>query len=450
MAITVREIFNVLGIDCSTEIPIEGFEVDSRKINPGFVFFALKGDSVDGHAFLSQALANGAICAIVSTEYVGEIKGLLLIRVKNVLESLHKLATWKLAKLAKPVIAVTGSVGKTTTKEFIATLLEGKFSVQKTPGNANSQVGLPLSILNAQEEGEMVVLEMGMNHPGEISSLLQMAPPDIAIVTKVALAHSLYFPKGIEEIALAKAEILEHPKTQKAILNAQVKQFKAFQKKRNLDCIFYGLQSDFFANDADVLLCQEGENFFIQEKGLLRTQTFPLPFKASHLLENFLAASIVAREMGINWDLIFSQAKLLTPYKMRFEKIEKNGIVYINDAYNANAESMKAALKNLPFPEAYGKTIAVLGEMRELGLFSESAHREVGREAAERVDLLLCLEGDCIYMAEEFALSGKPVYTFSDLERLKKVLFSEVKRGDVVLVKASKSLKMWTVLEGVD
>ena len=449
MKTTLKQILQVLGINSLVECPILGFEVDSRNIGPGFVFFALKGECSDGHDFLKEVFAKGAICAIVSEEYKGEVEGLLLVRVKDVVHCLQKLAAWKMARKKMPCIAVTGSVGKTTTKEFIATLLEGKFSVQKTPGNANSQVGLPLSILNAGEGGDVFVVEMGMNHPGEITTLLEIAPPDIAVVTKIALAHSLYFPGGLEEIALAKSEILKHPNTKKAILNAQVRQFEAFQQKRDFNFIFYGVASDPLLRVGDFILSQVGDEFIIQKEGEVLTEPFSLPFRASHLLENFLAAVIVARELGMDLELILKRAKLLTPYKMRFETVEKNGIVYINDAYNANEESMKAALRNLPTPQVGGKVIAVLGEMRELGSFSEAAHREIGREAAQRVDLLLCLEGDCVYMAEEFSQSGKPVYGFSDLEKLKKVLSFQAKKGDVVLVKASKSLKMWTVLEDV-
>jgi UDP-N-acetylmuramoyl-tripeptide--D-alanyl-D-alanine ligase len=444
--LTCKEFAYLLGSQVESSQRIEGFEFDSRKIQPGFVFFALKGETVDGHDFLTEVAQKKATAAVVSSDYKKEIPGLVLIRVPHVVRALQDLAKIAFAKRKRKVIGVTGSVGKTTTKEFISTILEGAFAVKKTPGNANSQVSLPLTILNSDEKEDVFVAEMGMSQHHEIEALIQIAPPDLAVITKIALSHALFFPRGLEEVAEAKSEILLHPNTQEAIVNSQAARFPAIQKTR-LPVTYYrvsGDESELLANEAGLFRIGNSYCIRIQSE---KTTTFHLPFQATHLCENFLAAALVARRLGMEWDAIFFQAQKLTPYKMRFEKTEKNGVIYINDSYNANPESMKAALHNLPKPTQSGKTIAVLGEMRELGVFSEDAHREIGREASKVADLLLCLGRDCTYMAEEFARSNRPVLHFFDFFELKKAFGSHVQQGDVVLVKASNSLKLWRILE---
>jgi UDP-N-acetylmuramoyl-tripeptide--D-alanyl-D-alanine ligase len=443
----LKQMAQVLGGGSLPDISIDGFAVDSRLVLPGFVFFALKGSKSDGHCFLQEVKGKGALCAVVSQEFSQEIPGLPLIKVEDVLESLQKLATWKMAQKKTRCIAVTGSVGKTTTKEFISTLLEGAFTVQKTPGSANSQIGFPLSILNELGAGDFFVTEMGMSEKGNIANLIKIAPPEFVVMTKVALAHSLFFPGGLEEIAEAKAEILSHSHTKKAFIHAQARQFLAFQQQEYFQKIFYGLSSDEHVQHGDVLLQKAIGCFYVEKEKDRLTKNFDLPFTATHLSENFLVAALVAKEVGMSWEQIFIQAQNLAPYKMRFESISKNGVLYINDAYNANPESMKAALQNLPNPEKGGKVIAALGEMRELGAFSKKAHEDIGKLASKHVDLLLCLAGDAAYMATEFSKSGKPSQFFSTLKDLQKEILLQARPGDVVLVKASKSLKMWEVLD---
>jgi UDP-N-acetylmuramoyl-tripeptide--D-alanyl-D-alanine ligase len=341
------------------------------------------------------------------------------------------------------VIGVTGSVGKTTTKEFIATLLEGKFRVGKTPGNANSQVGIPLTILNSEGNEEVFVMEMGMSMPHEIEKLIGIAPPEVCIITKIALAHAAFFPDGLEGIAAAKAEILSHPITRLAILNHQVLSFKAF---RQVDCskMTFGLEED--ANGCDFVLCRENGNFYVKEKGE-RTFTFALPFAASHLCENFMGAAAVARSLGMTWSEIVAQAQKLTVYKRRFETVEKEGIIFVNDSYNANSISMKAALSNLPVPAAGKKRIAVLGAMKELGVYTEQSHYEVAKIALSHIDHLLCLGEECITMVDLFQKEGRPVEHFLEFDSIKTRVFELAEKGDVVLIKGANSKKLWQILE---
>ena len=198
---------------------IEHFDFDSRKLTPNSLFFALKGEKTDGHQFLQEAAQKKVAGAIVSKEFKGEEFGLHLIRVDDVLKSLHQLAKEALSQRELSIIGVTGFVGKTTSKEFIATLLQGKFKVGKTVGNSNSQAGMPTSILNLEGGKEVLVVEMGMSYPGEIERLVDIAPPDMVLISRIAFSHAENFPDGLAGIAQAKGEILSHPKTRLAIVS---------------------------------------------------------------------------------------------------------------------------------------------------------------------------------------------------------------------------------------
>ena len=405
-----------------------GVGIDSRKAAPGQLFFALKGERVDGHDFLGEVAARGAAAAVVSEGYAGVDFGMKLIRVSDVLASLQWLAKEVLAQRGTRVVGVTGSVGKTTTKEFIATLLAGRYRVGKSPGNSNSQVGVPLSILNGSGEEEVLVLEMGMSGAGEIAKLVQIAPPEVALITKIGLAHSEFFPTGLEGIRAAKAEIFSHPHTRVGIV----------PKDSGIEG-----RKTFALGDisADYGLC--GDRIFEEGKEVYGVH---LPFMASHLRENFLGAAAVARNLGMSWEEIGEQTQLLKVYPMRFERKEKNGVVYINDAYNANPISMRAALMNLPKPVEGGRTIAVLGEMKELGPFSKPSHQEIGKLALQVVDQLICLGKECEPMVEMFQQAGRPVDHFLDIEALRSHLAAVIKEGDVVLLKGSNSNGLWRLL----
>ncbi len=434
----VREIAELIGSKTVLGNRISGFAVDSRKVVPQGLFFAMKGEKVDGHDFLEEARDKGAIAAVVSKGFERKVEGLELIVVQDVLESLKKLARVKAAEENTRCIAITGSVGKTTTKEFLVTLLEGSFVLGKTPGNENSQVGLPLSILH-EKKSDLFIAEMGMSQKGEIASLVSILPPEIAIVTQIALSHSLYFPGGLEEVAEAKAEIFSESATRKAFLHTQVSRFRPF-KERLSSSFLYGEGGDAF-----IVPVKEGTyKIFLRGE---ETGEFSLPFTATHLVDNFLGAALAAKDLGMSWDEIFARAKLLKPYKMRFERVEKEGTVYINDSYNANPTSMKAALKNIPSPKPGGRVIAALGHMGELGHFSEDSHREVGRVASLHADLLYCIGEHTDLMADEFVSSGKKAFRFSCFEEFKTALREGVRQEDVVLIKASNSLKLWRVLE---
>jgi UDP-N-acetylmuramoyl-tripeptide--D-alanyl-D-alanine ligase len=423
----------------SEEREITGFSFDSREVQKGHVFFALKGEKFDAHGFLNEVASRGAVAAVVDASYLGDSYGLCLLKVPQVSEALQKLAQTIQALRKQRIVAVTGSVGKTTTKEFIATLLSQKYTVAKTPGNNNSQVGLPLAILNASGEEEFFVAEMSMSQKGHIRKLVEIAPPEIAVVTKIGHANIEYFSDGFEGIAAAKAEILSHPKTTCAVLNRQVLAYQAFQKELPCPKKIFAL-----APEIGDFVLEEG---WVIKEGEAYSSSFRLPFSATHLCEDFIAAASVARILGLSWEEITAGAHHLKTCDKRFERIERDGFVIINDCYNASPESMEAALSNLPTPAFGGKTIAVFGEMVDLGSYSEQRHCDLAHLASSKIDHCLCYGKGCLPMLEIFNKNGKPAEFFRDLKHLKEILFEISKPGDVILIKGSRSNKLWQILE---
>ena len=414
-----------------------GAAIDSREIQRGQLFFALKGARVDGCQFLADVARKGGALAVVPIDYCGNSYGLELVKVDNVLGSLHALAKRYYRELPIRSVAVTGSVGKTTTKEFIVTLLEKQFSLAKTVGNANSQATFPLSVLNRNRNSELFVMEMGMSQEGELAKLVDIAPPDLAFVGRLGMAHAQFFTDGLEGIARAKSEILSQPRTKAAILHPTTLEFLPFQKAKLKEKIVY------FGSDYQL---EEGPDAFrVIERGIFSPE-FLLPFEASHLKENFLGAVAVARWFGMDWKEILEQIPHLRAPKMRFECFERGGVCYINDAYNSNPSSLKAALENLP-KRVKGKKIGVIGEMRELGGFSEPLHRELGIKALENIDLLIAYGRETIPMVDVFLAEGRPVYHYLDISEVKEALCQSTEPGDLVLVKASQSNALWTILE---
>jgi UDP-N-acetylmuramoyl-tripeptide--D-alanyl-D-alanine ligase len=432
-----------LGFSLSNNTQVTGYQVDSRSISLGELFFALPGEKVDGHTFLADAHQRGAIGAVVDKRYQGPDHGLLFFRVEDVMAALHALARKDLIESGAQVVGITGSVGKTTTKDFVAELLSAKYKVGKTPGSYNTKLTLPLSILNREGGEEVFVLEMGMTEPGDLKRLLTIAEPDVALVTKVALAHSAFFPDGLDGIAKGKAEIFLSPKLRVAVFYQKLLEYPCFAQIPG-EKLLFSLEDA----SADYFLSPSEERYALDERGI-RAYQFDLPFKETHLLHNFLAAASVARAMKLEWDQINSRIPFLKTPKMRFEKFEKRGISFINDAYNANPESMRAAFSSLPAPSDGGKRIGVLGTMWPLGSFSKSAHNEIGKLAREYFDLLLVLGEEAQPLFESFQEAKKPAEFFTDIPHLTQRLEALMSPGDVVLVKGSRKMNMETIFEGL-
>ena len=436
---TVKEISRFFGHEKENLNLITSAAFDSRSVKSGALFFAIKGEREDGHDFLQDVAKKGGVAAVVSHTYTKENFGLALIPVLDVVQALHALAKEIHRSTHSTVIAVSGSVGKTTTKEFVATLLREKYVVAKTPNNWNSQLSLPLWLINREEGEEVLVLEMGMSFLGEIRNLVEIAPPDIGLLTSVELSHAANF-NTIDMIAQAKSELFSHPSTKIGFFHQKILNFKEVQsaicKK-----ISYGKKGDY------QLECL-GKKGAILEKNK-KSPYFPLPFLEKHFLENFLAAIAVARYLDLSWEEISLGSKHLKTLGHRFEKVKKGQVLFIDDSYNASPASTKAALSELSLQPKKNKIIAVLGAMKELGKFSMQSHLEIGLFALPRIDHLLCLGKECQPMVDIFE-GKKKAEIFSDLQQLKKRLIEVVSSGDVVLIKGSHSLKMWTLIEAFE
>lgn len=425
------------------EAPIQGYCTDSRLLNKGELFFALKGEKVDGHAYLNDVQQKGALAAVVSKEYQGDAGDLPLLVVEDPLAALQMLAKTALLQTPVRVVAITGSIGKTSTKEFTKTLLSTQFRVASSPGNSNSQVGIPLAILNhSTGEEEIIVLEMGMTEPGNLTRLVQIAPPEVAVITNVALVHAWNF-ESIEEIAWAKAEILSHPDTRLAILYQGIPNFSGISRLGNSRKISFSTtcsEVDFGVDPADKHLLHD---YAAKETVYLG----PLPVPGKHNLHNLLAAVAVARYFEIDWQQIKEGISKLELPERRLQFIRRNEILFLNDSYNATELSVKAALETLPQPEGKGRKIAVLGSMMELGKFSDDCHHRVGEHALDHVEELFCLGDECTPMCEVWKNAGRPVSFFKNRSELIACLRERLKPSDIVLLKGSRSKELWKILD---
>jgi len=440
---TIQEIAQIIGVSSNCKKKITHFHIDGRLIEKGGLFFAIKGERVDGHQFLEQVAAAGGIGAVVRKGYTGADFGLELLRVNSVEKTLYKLGKIAFSNRKEKVIAITGSMGKTTTKEFLATLLEAKYRVGKTPGNYNTQLTFPLTLMNLDKEYDVLVLEMGMTEKGQIEKLVQLAPPDLAILTRIAPAGIEDFKGGLKAIAEAKGEIFSHPRTKMGIISAQAAQFKSVLYGGAIPKKIYGWKDDFEDfRSGDFVMEETVDGVVIND-----SPPIVLPIEPKHLLENFLAAAAVARMLGLSWHDIQKQANFLKPFKCRFEKIEKDGITFIQDCYNANPESVCAALENLPRPAEGRQVIGVLGTMPDLGRKTEHYHKKVGTFAQDHLDCVLSIGSGAELLGEAFSDKGKPSEHFLSLDEIRKKLFSLIHPGDVVLIKGANTLNLWEILE---
>ena len=420
MEITLQKLSAIFGKEAHSTLTISSYSIDSRKVLPGGIFFALKGERVDGHDYLESVACAGAYAAVVSKDYLGPHYGLELLFVKDVLESLQTLARLMLLEKNIKVIAVTGSVGKTTTKDMIDHILSMKYKVHSSKRSYNSQTMLPVSILEADGDEEYLVLEMAMSKKGDIKKLVSIAPPSIVILTPITYCHSENFD-SLEEIAAAKAEVF-CMNTEYSILHVDSAKF---------DAVY--------------------ENCF--SHNVLYPAKIPLisPYKETHFSDNFVAAYEVAKYVGMSDDEIrlASISMVAKRSSHRFEKFVIDNVTYIDDSYNANVLSVNAALDNMPMPVGQGRKIFVFGEMKELGSVAGVSHGIVAKKALESVDILLTLGKDTKEMVHKFNQAGKAGYYHYDYRTLKDRLFSLVKKGDVVLIKGANSHKLWKLVEDV-
>lgn len=409
-----------------------GWSIDSRTLVPGDVFFALEGEHVDGHRFVDAAFEKGAALAIVSRPVTAAGP---LLQVPRVSEALAKLAKWARERWGRPVVGVTGSAGKTTTKDIIAALLGVRYRVGKTVGNFNNQLGVPLSILRMPDEAELGVLELGMNHAGEIRELSRMAQPEVGVVTNVGYAHIEAFD-SIDGIALAKRELIESlPPTGTAILNADDPRVLSFAQVHPGPVITYGLGRDAMIRAERTR--QQPEKVEFDAAGV----HFCSKLTGVHGILNILAGLATASVWGIRLAELAEVVSAIEPGRMRGERRVWNGITIFDDCYNSNPEAVRSMIDVLK-DEPARRHIAVLGEMLELGHWAGVLHREVGEYVAKAgIQLLVGIRGAgglMIDAAKSGGMSPNAAYFFDEPEEAGNFLRGYAQPGDAILFKGSR------------
>lgn len=448
MKCSLAEVGAALGVDvCANAgaIGVTGWSIDSRTVQPGDLFIAIKGENFDGHGFVQPALKAGAAAAVVS-EDVAASSGPIL-RVPDTVAALQKLAQWARQRWGGRMIAVTGSAGKTTTKDLTATVVAVKYRVGKTAGNFNNHIGLPLSLLRFPDDAEVGVIEIGMNHAGEIRDLAAVARPQVGVVTNVGYAHIESFA-SIEEIALAKRELIESlPEDGVAVLNADDERVAGFRSIHRGRTVTYGLSSEADVQAREIELTAEGSTFTVD--GV----RFHTVLAGRHGVQNALAALTVGKIFGIELRELAPAVAAFAPGKMRGERSERRGITILNDSYNSNPEAARSMVDVLR-GEPAKRRIAVLGEMRELGLWAESLHRDLGKYVAEAgIDVLIGVRGVSRAMVDEAAKTGHfdhAAFFFDEPEDAGKFLRNYVRPGDAILFKGSRGTHVEKALSAME
>lgn len=457
--IKVKDIINItkgILIQGNPELECIEFSKDTRTIKGGEIYIGIKGENFDGNNFWKEALTQGADAVIVQDinfkeEELKEFKNKTIIKVENTLEALYKIAKFKRELYNIPVIAITGSVGKTSTKDIVANVVSKKYKTLKTEGNNNNNIGMPLTILKLKDQ-EAMVLEMGMNHFGEISLLTNIAKPNICIITNIGTSHIGNLGSR-ENILKAKLEILEGAKNPTVIINNDNdllhKWYEENKEKYNIKTYGIKNQSDIMAKD--IKLNENSSEFKVINSTENKEINTTVPIGGEHFVLNSLCAFTVGKALEIDEKDITNGIESFELTKKRMDIIKlKNGVEMINDAYNASLESMKASLKYVGNIKEKRK-IAILGDMFELGEFSKELHKNVGSEVFKNnIDILICSgenSKEIVKQANEEGLSTENTYYVENKEEILKKLKDICKNGDVVLFKASNGMQFYKIAD---
>jgi UDP-N-acetylmuramoyl-tripeptide--D-alanyl-D-alanine ligase len=442
----IEEFLSATG-ECELKEIAQGYSIDSRTLQPGELFFAVKGERLDGHDFVHQALERGAVSAVVRKDQLARfpVKACLL-AVDDTLVALQTLATAVRRLWGKPVVGVTGSVGKTTTKEAIAHVLTSRCSVLKSEGNLNNHFGLPLMLLKLELGQEIAVIEMGMSHAGEIAALAKIAQPEIGVVTVVAPVHLEYFD-SVAAIARAKYELIEAlPSGGTAVLNADDEYVSQFGRDFKGNVVLYGTRTpaDVRAENIESRGA-EGSAFDVVVDGA--RERARLPLVGVHNISNALAAVAVGLDRGIKLCEGVAALATLQPTDKRGQVVQVGNIRVINDCYNSNPKALEAMMDALGAMPAK-RRIVVAGEMLELGPAGEQMHRSAGEHIAEKkIDVLVGVRGLAKHMVEAAKAKGISAEFVATPEDAGEWLARETRDGDVVLLKASRGVKLEKALE---
>ncbi|MCX8053896.1 MAG: UDP-N-acetylmuramoyl-tripeptide--D-alanyl-D-alanine ligase [Armatimonadetes bacterium] len=447
-AIEVLKACNGELLSGNPDVEITGVSTDTRTLQPGDLFFALTGQTSDGHKFLADAFARGASGVVVSRKVETQK---LAIRVADTLTALGALARYYRSKFSPTVIGVTGSVGKTTTKEMIAAVADCLGPVLKNVGNFNNEIGLPLTLFGLSSKHKTVVLEMAMRGPGQIAYLADIARPRIGVITNISFAH-IELLGSLDAIANAKAELLDAlPDDGVAVLNADDFYFESFRLRARGQVISFGESAR-----ADVQLTQAS----VDEQGcctfVVSTPTGQLRTRVSvpgeHIARDALAAVAVAEILGVPHSAVEEALARFSPPEKRCNVVRAGSLLIIDDTYNASPASMASALRTLHMMQG-GRKVAVLGDMLELGQVAQDAHLSIGRLVRElQIDEVVVVGNFARLIAQGAVESGFPtnqVHEFEDSEQAAEYLPQILHEDDVVLVKGSRAMRMERIVEAL-
>ena len=434
-----------IGRDDPAAIVPTGVSIDTRTLKPGEIFFALPGEEVDGHQFLDAAFENGACATVVNKSWfnaqASPQAGLIAVDEPDL--ALGDLARVYRRRFDIPVIGITGSSGKTTTKDMVAAVLSTRYRVLATQGNLNNRLGVPLTLFNLSAHCEVAVIEMGISERGEMRYLCEIAQPTIGMITNIGPAHIEFFG-SVEGVAKAKGELLEYlDESSMTILNFDDLFLSKERAKVKGRLLGIGIEQ----------ICQfRGEGLKLDQKGFghfsLQGHSFHLSIPGKHNVYNALMAATAGWALGVP---LQDAAKALENFaltKLRSQVLERNGIRMINDAYNANPASMRAALETLSQIAVDGRRIAVVGDMRELGAMTHDAHRELGREVGNlQIDALFALGDHASVVVEGGREAGvDQAWAYRDRDALTNALQAYLKPGDLMLIKGSRGIAMENIV----
>jgi len=439
MNIPLADILRVLS---PGQLAAAGYSVDTRTLQTGDIFFALRGPNHDGHDHVATALERGAAAVVV--DRVLAVRGTQIV-VPDTLLALQQLAVWARERWGGKVVAVTGSAGKTTTKDVIAHLLSARFDTDKTNGNLNNHIGLPLSILRLRDSCNVAVLELGMSHAEEIRALAKIAHPEVAVVTNVGYAHVEFFQDSIDGVARAKRELIEElPASGIAVLNADDERVARFREIHPGRTITFGIRNPADVQATDLQPIPGGSRFKCD------TTAFETTLAGTHGVLNILAGIAVARAFEVPATDLLEAVATFAAGKMRGERTVQDGVVVLNDCYNANPEAMRAMIDVLAAEKA-ARRIAVMGEMLELGQSAEPLHRGVGSYLACRgIDVVIGIRGAARFIVDEArkaGLSDSAALFFEDPVEAGALLRKMLRKEDAVLFKGSRGVRVEKALE---
>jgi UDP-N-acetylmuramoyl-tripeptide--D-alanyl-D-alanine ligase len=465
---TVVQLAETLGVAAPPGLDpmarLAGVSIDSRTLQPGELFLAIRGPRHDGHGFIAGVLDRGAPAGVVAREHLAEYSEKIrqrLFAVDDTLDALQRLASraceiWKKERPGRLVAGVAGSVGKTTTKEILAALLGARFGVLKTLGNLNNEYGLPLTLLRLDDTYEAAVVELGMSHRGELAHLAQIAWPDVGVVTRVAVEHLEFF-SSIEEIALAERELSDNwawPNAT-AVLNADDERVARFAEVARGRVIRFGTgpQAEFRAEAIEERGLEGAAFDFVSPAGRARLE---LPLIGRHNAMNAVAALAAASVWGIGAEEAKRVFPSLVPADKRGEVVRfEDGFSVINDSYNSSPTALSALVQLLAATPGYRRRILAAGEMLELGNSSPELHRECGRLAARLgpIDWIFGVQGRAADFVRAAVEAGHPhdrARFFENSQEAANFLEEFLTRGDLLLLKGSRSVKMEKILEAID